>query len=75
VDGLCGTSCPASNSWQGFFESSAADPVLDYGLATSTPTCTNTAAGKNGNRTRFADVKDGTPVTDVSYWGADRCRW
>ena len=36
-------------------------------LAAFTPTCTNTAAGRNGNRTSFTDTKGGTLVTDVGY--------
>jgi len=43
------------------------DHVLEYGFAASTPTCTNTAAGRNGNRTSFKDTKGGTLVTDVGY--------
>jgi len=45
----------------------ARDHLLEYGIAASTPTCTNTAAGRSGNRTSFKDIRDGTPVTDVSY--------
>lgn len=40
---------------------------LSYAYADSTPTCTNQAAGKNGNRTSFEDKKDDVVVTAINY--------
>jgi RHS repeat-associated protein len=49
--------------------------TLTYGFGATTG-CVNDAAGKNGNRTSFSDVFDGTTTTSMAYCydNADRLR-